>query len=120
MPLRSEEQWGRLVEELRQSPGLTVQLPDLEGDIVREALEGQDVHTIAINHRTTEETVWAVMGRAAQAAAGRSPVQRPETGGLGSDIDPGVSGGYGDTGFGSLGNEPPMPNPEEPPDQELS
>jgi hypothetical protein len=37
-----------------------------------------------------------------------------ETGGLGSDTDPGVTGGYGDTGFGSLGNEPPFPTPEEP------
>ena len=37
-----------------------------------------------------------------------------ETAGLGSDTDPGVSGGYGDTGFGAIGNDGPMPVLEEP------
>jgi hypothetical protein len=31
-----------------------------------------------------------------------------------SDTDPVVTSGYGDTGFGALGNEPPVPTPEEP------
>ena len=35
-------------------------------------------------------------------------------GGLGSDTDPGVTGGYGDTGFGALDTEPPYPITEEP------
>jgi len=50
---------------------------------------------------------------AARAAAGRG-VEQVETGGFGSDTDPGVTGGYGETGFGSLGTEPPFPTPEEP------
>jgi hypothetical protein len=33
---------------------------------------------------------------------------------MGSDTDPGVTGGYGETGFGSIGNEPPVPLPGEP------
>ena len=47
-------------------------------------------------------------------AAGKAPTERAEIGGLGSDTDPGVTGGYGETGFGSIGNEPPVPNPGEP------
>jgi hypothetical protein len=35
-------------------------------------------------------------------------------GGLGSDTDPGVTGGYGDTGFGAIGNDGPIPVPGEP------
>ena len=29
-----------------------------------------------------------------------APTERAEVGGLGSDTDPGVTGGYGETGFG--------------------
>lgn len=50
-------------------------------------------------------------------AGGHPARPQVETGGLGSDTDPGVTGGYGDTGFGSLGNEPPFPTPEEPPER---
>ena len=46
-----------------------------------------------------------------------APVQPVESGGFGSDTDPGITGGYGDTGFGSLGNEPPYPVSEEPEEQ---
>ncbi len=109
-----QDRMAGLVDQLRQAPGLTATLQGLDGDIVQEALNGLSVHEIASNHRVSEQTVWSTLGRAAQAAAGHTPAQRPETGGLGSDTDPGVTGGYGDTGFGSLGNEPPFPTPEEP------
>jgi hypothetical protein len=106
---------SRLVEQLRQMPGLADQLPAEQGNIVRMALEGSDVHDIANQNRVTEATVWAVLGNAARMASGQAPLERAETGGLGSDTDPGVTGGYGETGFGSLGIEGPgMPNPEEP------
>ena len=84
--------------------------------MVRDALLGQTVYEIAQNHRVSEATVWSVLSQSARLASGRPPMQSAETGGLGSDTDPGVTGGYGETGFGSLGNEPPVPIPEEPPE----
>jgi hypothetical protein len=81
--------------------------------VVREALAGQTVYAIAQSQQMSEQAVWEVLGAAARAAAGRSAAQ-VESGGLGSDTDPGVTGGYGETGFGSLGTEPPFPTPEEP------
>jgi hypothetical protein len=111
----SEEQMARLVEQLQQAPGLAEQLPMEQATLVRAALNGESVHDIANANRVTEATVWEVLGNAARMATGQAPAQRSETGGLGSDTDPGVTGGYGDTGFGSLGIDGPgMPNPDEP------
>ena len=84
--------------------------------VVRDVLAGQDVYAVAQAHQISEQAVWDLLGRAARAATGR-PAAQVETGGLGSDTDPGVSGGYGETGFGSLGAEPPFPTPEEPREQ---
>lgn len=111
----TDDQMARLVEQLNQAPGLADQLPMEQGVIVRMALEGQSVHDIANENRVPESVVWEVLGNAARLATGRAPTERAETGGLGSDTDPGVTGGYGETGFGSLGTEGPgMPNPDEP------
>jgi hypothetical protein len=63
-------------------------LPDQEQRIARMVSEGQKPHDIAM-----------VEGISA---------------GLGADTDPGVTGGYGDPGFGSIDNEPPIPVSEEP------
>ncbi len=111
----SDEQMARLVEQLQGVPGLAEQLPMEQGNIVRMALEGNSVHDIANENRVTEATVWEVLGNAARMAGGQPPTQRVEQAGLGSDTDPGVTGGYGDTGFGAIGNEGPgVPNPDEP------
>ncbi len=110
----TDDQLKRLVEELRESPGLAETLPGDQSDIVRDALDGKPVYEIANDRRLAPEYVWEVLSNAARMAAGKAPTQRAEIGGLGSDTDPGVTGGYGDTGFGSIGNEPPIPNPEEP------
>ena len=109
----SEERMKTLVAQLQQDPGLAEQLPSREGSIVRAALDGQGVYQIAQTHRVSEEAVWGTLRNAARAATGAT-VQPVETGGFGSDTDPDVTGGYGDTGFGSLGNEPPVTTPEEP------
>lgn len=109
----SSERLAKLVEELQQNPGLVEQLPSREGAMVRDALEGQSVYDIAQNYRVSEAAVWGTLGNAARFAVG-GPV---ESGGFGSDTAPGVTGGYGDTGFGSLGNEPPYPVSEEPEEQ---
>jgi DNA-binding CsgD family transcriptional regulator len=109
----SEERMQWLVERLRQLPALAAELPGRESEIVQAALNGRSVYEIAQQHNMSEEAVWSTLGNAARAASGQ-PLEQVETGGLGSDTDPGVTGGYGETGFGSLGNEPPIAVPEEP------
>jgi hypothetical protein len=109
----SNERLARLVDQLRQQPGLAGSMPDPEGAVVRAALAGDEVYAIAQRYAMSEKAVWDTLGNAARAAAGQ-PAAQVETGGLGSDTDPGVTGGYGDTGFGSLGAEPPVAIPEEP------
>jgi DNA-binding CsgD family transcriptional regulator len=98
----SEQRMARLREQLEQNPGYAESLPGDEGSMVREALEGRSVYEIAQEHGTSEESVWRVLGSAAQMASGNPPQHQVETGGFGSDTDPGVTGGYGETGFGSL------------------
>ncbi len=114
MPLRSEEEMARIVDQLKQMPGLVDQLPADQAGVVQAALDGQNIHAIASDHQLDEGAVWRILDQAARWAIGKPPARGPEQAGLGSDTDPGIHGGYGDTGFGSLGNEPPMPSPEEP------
>lgn len=101
MAQTSQERMAKLVERLEQDPGLAEQLPSEEGSIVRDALAGLSVYEIAQHHTVSEERVWRVLSNAARMASGQG-VQQVETGGFGSDTDPGVTGGYGETGFGSL------------------
>ena len=109
----SQERMAQLVEKLQQAPGLAESMPSEEGQIVRDALAGQSVFEIAQQHSISERRVWDVVSNAARAAAGQT-LHQVETGGFGSDTDPGVTGGYGETGFGSLGNDGGIAVPEEP------
>ena len=104
-----------LVEQLRQDPGLVGQLPSAEGAIVQAALDGQGVHAIAHDQGISEQAVWTALGNAARLASGRAPAQPVETGGLGADTDPGITGGYDELDYGEAGVEPAPPIPEEPP-----
>jgi DNA-binding CsgD family transcriptional regulator len=90
-----------LLERLQQQPGMAEQLPSQEGEIVRAALDGQSVYEIAQQQQVSEGFVWNTLNNAARMASGQQ-LQPVETGGYGSDTDPGVTGGYGETGFGSL------------------
>jgi hypothetical protein len=108
----SDERMAGLVEQIKQSPGLVGELPGAERAIVREALAGQSVHAIAHDRGISEEAVWTVLGDAARLASGQEPAQRVETGGLGADTDPGVTGGYEELDYGEAGVEPPPPLPE--------
>ncbi len=114
MAFPSQEEMDRLVRELGARPGLPEQLPKEQQAVVRAALNGQDVHTLANDQGLDEAAVWRILDDAARWAAGKPRQRSPEQGGMGGDTDPGVTGGYGDTGFGSIGNEPPIPNPDEP------
>jgi hypothetical protein len=113
----SDEQLRNVVRQLQQIPGLAEQLPPQERAIVRDALRGRSIYEIAQQHRSSEEAIWHILSNATRMAGGQPARPQVETGGLGSDTDPGVTGGYGETGFGSLGNEPPFPTPEEPTDE---
>jgi hypothetical protein len=109
----SKERMAQLVKQLKQDPGLAEQLPSREGHMVRDALNGSEVYEIAQKYSVSEEAVWGTLRNAARAAAGQK-IEPVESGGFGSDTDPGVTGGYGDTGFGSLDTEPPIPDSSEP------
>lgn len=102
MSQSSDERMAQLLGLLQQNPGFAASLPSDEGAIVRDALAGNSVYAIAQGHGTSEAAVWRILGTAAQMASGNPPARQVETGGFGSDTDPGVTGGYGETGFGSL------------------
>ena len=114
MTVNSDKELQRVLEQLRQRPGLVQQLPEQERAVVRAALEGEDVHTIATKLRLDEAAVWRILNDAMRWASGQSRPRAPEQAGLGSTTEPGIHGGYADTAFGSLGNDPPTPTPEEP------
>ncbi|MBV9787167.1 MAG: response regulator transcription factor [Chloroflexi bacterium] len=101
MTQRSDNRMASLREQLQHQPGLGEQLPSQEGEIVRAALDGQSVYEIAQQQQVSEGFVWNTLSNAARMASGQQ-IQPVETGGFGSDTDPGVTGGYGETGFGSL------------------
>lgn len=101
-------QMPALIEQLRLDPSLPERLPSQEGAMVREALRGKSVHEIASSCQTSEAAVWRVLGSAAREAAG-AEVHPVEIGGFGSDTEPGVTGGYGETGFGSMEAGPDSP-----------
>ncbi|HEU0113447.1 MAG TPA: hypothetical protein VFQ80_02160 [Thermomicrobiales bacterium] len=88
-------------------------LPPTEQRIATLAREGRPIWEIAHDVGMSDEAAARLLDGVVAAVTGRerTPV---ETGGLGSDTDPGVSGGYGDTGFGALDVEP-IPNNTEPP-----
>jgi hypothetical protein len=114
MDQAEEQRMTPLIAALRQDPGGGSDLPDPVGPVVRAALAGQTGYQIAQDREMSEEAVWRILSDVARAAVGTTPAHPVETGGMGSDTDPGVTGGYGETGFGSLGLEPPEPIPEEP------
>jgi hypothetical protein len=104
----------RLVEQLQQDPALLEHLPSMSREAVQAALKGQSVYEIAASQGMSEAAVWDLLSNAARVATGQGIAQSTETGGFGSDTDPGVTGGYGATGFGDIGNEGPEPITEEP------
>lgn len=109
----ADRRMAAYLEQIEQDPTIAERLPTMEGAMVRGALDGDNVYAIAQEHEVTEGAVWEVLANAARMAAGHS-VEPVITGGFGSDTTPGVTGGYGATGFGAIGNEAPNPNLGEP------
>jgi hypothetical protein len=87
-------------------------LPSTERRIATMAADGQPVWAIAQTLGISEAAVSRTLDGVLAAVEGRE-LSSVETGGLGADTDPGVTGGYGDTGFGALDTEP-IPDSSEP------
>ncbi len=87
-------------------------LPPQERRIAALAADGTPSWEIAQEVGISQGAVARTLDGVLAAVTGRevSPV---ETGGLGADTDPGVTGGYGDTGFGALDTDP-LPDNTEP------
>ncbi len=102
---------------LREARAQIEAMPDMEREVALLAANGTPIEDIAARTGHSEETVWRTLHRIVSDVTGqrREPV---ETGGLGADTDPGVSGGYGDTGFGALDTEPPIAGSDEPEEEE--
>ncbi|MEA2515585.1 MAG: hypothetical protein QOF33_4557 [Thermomicrobiales bacterium] len=86
-------------------------LPPVERKIATLAASGTPVWEIAQQTQESEGAVWRTLDGIVAVVTGRE-IEPVETGGLGSDTDPGVTGGYGDTGFGALDTEPIPDNTE--------
>ncbi len=87
-------------------------LPPQERHIATLAAGGSPIWAIAQELRISDAAVARTLDGVLAAVTGRE-VTPVETGGLGADTDPGVTGGYGDTGFGALDTDP-LPDNTEP------
>ena len=86
-------------------------LPSVERRIALMAANGTPVWEIAQQVRESEGAVARTLDGVIAVMSGRT-IESVETGGLGADTDPGITGGYGDTGFGALDTEPIPDNTE--------
>lgn len=86
-------------------------LPPTERRIAAMAAGGSPIWEIAQAVGMSEAAVARTVDGVVAAVTGRE-LHPVETGGLGADTDPGVTGGYGDTGFGALDTEPIPDNTE--------
>jgi hypothetical protein len=87
---------------LRQGHDYILTLPPEERHIAALAAAGTPVWQIAQEMRISEGAVARVIDSVVAALSGRD-IEPVETGGLGADTDPGVSGGYDPDPFGAVG-----------------
>jgi hypothetical protein len=111
---QEEKAYRELGTRLADQPGLIQSMPGQEQRIARGVAEGRKPFDIAAEEGISEDAVWTVIRALQNAVSGNVSSRGYETAGMGADTDPGVTGGYGETGFGSIGNEPPVPLPGEP------
>lgn len=115
-----DRSYGALGSRMGSIPGFVETLPDPERRVAEMVVEGRRPYEIAMETGMSEAAVWTLVRSLAQGVAAPSQVPASrgyETAGLGADTDPGVTGGYGDTGFGAIGNEEPPAVTEEPEEQ---
>lgn len=87
------------VELLRGAHDYILSLPSEERHIAAMAADGAPIWQIAQEMRISDAAVANVISRIIAALSGRE-IEPVETGGLGADTDPGVSGGYDTEPFG--------------------
>jgi len=98
-------------QQLAGAGAYIASLPEPDRRIAQLAAAGTPLWAIANETGQAEAAVAATL-RDILAAVGGRPVSPVTTGGMGSDTDPGIHGGYGETGFGSLDTEPYVDNTE--------
>jgi DNA-binding CsgD family transcriptional regulator len=116
-----ERGYRDLRDRLNSVPGLVESLSDREQRMAQMIADGQRPYEIAMAEGISEDAVWTfirALSNAAIAPGQRILTRGYETAGLGADTDPGVTGGYGDTGFGAIGTEGGEPVTEEPEEEE--
>ncbi|MBA3337251.1 MAG: hypothetical protein H0T49_06770 [Chloroflexia bacterium] len=82
-------------------------LPAFERHVASLAADSVPLWQIAQETRTSEGAIARILDSVVAAVTGRE-IEPVETGGFGSDTDPGVTGGYDNAGFGALDNDPPL------------
>jgi DNA-directed RNA polymerase specialized sigma24 family protein len=87
------------VRLLREAHDYILTLPAEERHIAALAAEGLSVWEIAQQMRMSDAAVAHVLDRVVALLSGR-PIEPVESGGLGADTDPGVSGGYDPEPYG--------------------
>lgn len=87
------------VELLRGAHDYILSLPPQERHIAAMAAGGAPIWQIAQEMRISDAAVASVISRVVAAISGRE-IETVETGGLGADTDPGVSGGYDPEPYG--------------------
>jgi hypothetical protein len=95
-PANPDEQTTAL---LREAHDYILSLPAEERHIAAMAAEGSSVWEIAQQMRMSDAAVAHVLDRVVAQLTGRE-IEPVESGGLGADTDPGVTGGYDPEPFG--------------------
>ena len=98
-PMDADEATVRL---LRDAPAYVLALPPQDRQIASLAAGGDPIWAIAQQVGMSDEAVARRLDNIVAALSGRE-VEPVETGGLGADTDPGVTGGYDPEPFGELG-----------------
>jgi hypothetical protein len=101
-PSHGAEETVRLLSEAQ---AYIQTLPPVERRIATLAASGMPVWEIAQQTRESEGAVWRTLDGIIAVVTGRE-IEPVETGGLGADTDPGVTGGYDESGFDPLDTEP--------------
>jgi len=81
-------------------------LPAFERHIASLAADSVPLWQIAQETRTSEGAIARILDSVVAAVTGRE-IETVETGGFGSDTDPGVTGGYDSASFGAFDPMPP-------------
>jgi hypothetical protein len=98
-----DPEWAEVQRTLAEARPFLLSLPSEERHIATLAADGAPVWEIAQQMRISDEAVAHAIDRVMAMLTGRE-IEPVETGGLGADTDPGVSGGYDPDPFGGMEN----------------